>query len=304
MPTWLFDRLRDHRATTPANGQPPANGAPIPEGQRDVTLTSLAGSMRRRGMTAEAIYAALAMTNTQRCRPPLSDDSVRRIAESVSRYPPDTNHLPIEAVPLSDQFNAEALVAAHGANLRYCFPWSKWLVWEQTRWRVDHTGAVMRLAKQAVKELARVIETLEDTATIKAYLAHVKGSLAATKLKAMIELAASEPGVPVLPDELDHDTWALNVMNGTLDLRTGELHPHRRDMLLTKLAPVAYDPEAECPRWKQFLREIFQDDKELISFIQRAIGYSLTAQTQHFCYEPQTSCNQLIGQGLQRRHVF
>lgn len=189
--------------------------------------------------------------------------------------------------PLSDQFNAEVLVAAYGADLRYCFPWGKWLVWTPPRWQVDHTGAVMRRAKQAVKGLAHTIATLDDAAT-KTYLAHIKSSLAVTKLKAMLELAASEPGIPILPDELDRDLWVLNVQNGTLDLRTGELHPHRRDTLLTKLTPVAYDPETDCPRWEQFLREIFQDDQNLIRFIQRAVGYSLTGDTRErvlfICY--------------------
>jgi putative DNA primase/helicase len=287
MPAWLVDRLREHRTTAPVNGQPSVDGAPIADGQRNVTLTSLAGSMRRRAMTADEIHAALAVVNLQRCQPPLPDDVVRRIAASVSRYIP-ANSQTVEAVPLSDQFNAEALVAEHGADLRYCFPWGKWLVWTPPRWQVDHTGAVMRRAKQAVKGLARTIETLEDTATIKAYLAHIKSSLAATKLKAMLELATAEPGVPVLPDELDRDPWALNVQNGTLDLRNGALRPHECDALLTKLAPVAYNPEAACPRWEQFLLEIFQDDQELVRFIQRAVGYSLTGDTREralfICY--------------------
>jgi hypothetical protein len=64
------------------------DGDAIPEGQRDTALTSLAGSMRRRGMTEEEILAALQVTNAKRCKPPLPDVEVRRIAESVSRYAP------------------------------------------------------------------------------------------------------------------------------------------------------------------------------------------------------------------------
>lgn len=75
------------------NGAPPARvtaaaGAPIPEGTRNVELASLAGAMRRAGFDALAIHAALHDTNSRRCRPPLDEREVRRIAESVARYEP------------------------------------------------------------------------------------------------------------------------------------------------------------------------------------------------------------------------
>jgi putative DNA primase/helicase len=100
----------------------------------------------------------------------------------------------------------------------------------------------------------------------------------------MIELAKSEPGIPVRPRELDADPWVLNLSNGTLDLQTGQLREHRREDLLTKLAPVAYDPAAQCPRWEAFLDRIFAEDVELIRFVQKAVGYSLTGSTQEQCF--------------------
>ena len=92
----------------------------------------------------------------------------------------------------------------------------------------------------------------------------------------MIELAQSERCIPVLPEQLDADPWLLNCLNGVLDLRTGRLHPHRRGDLFTKLAPVAYEPEAECPTWKAFLHSIMDGNRELIGFLQRFAGYALT----------------------------
>jgi hypothetical protein len=60
----------------------------IPQGRRNTTLTSLAGSMRRRGMTEDEILAALLVANEQRCEPPLDEEEVRQIAKSVSEYDP------------------------------------------------------------------------------------------------------------------------------------------------------------------------------------------------------------------------
>src|SRR5262245_39089456 len=101
-------------------------------------------------------------------------------------------------------------------------------------------------------------------------------SEAAARLNAQLDLARSEPGVPVLPAELDTDPWLFNCVNGTLDLRTGGLRPHRREDLLTKLCPTAYRPGTPCPAWLRFLSGIFQDDEGVIVFVQRLLGYCLT----------------------------
>lgn len=85
-PTWLLDMVR---ASTNGRHEP---AGPIPEriseGGRNATLTSLAGSMRRRGASEESILAALEAENATRCMPPLPDDEVRRIASSVAQYTP------------------------------------------------------------------------------------------------------------------------------------------------------------------------------------------------------------------------
>lgn len=89
-------------------------------------------------------------------------------------------------------------------------------------------------------------------------------------------LHTAAPRLAVDLDILDADPMLLNCPNGTVDLRTGELRHHRAEDFLTKMTNVPFDPAAVCPRWERFLTEIFQGDGELISFIQRALGYSLT----------------------------
>jgi putative DNA primase/helicase len=85
-PGWLLRLLQESQKTRANEGT--AIGDAIPEGQRNDTLTSLAGTMRRRGMGAEEIEAALLVTNNKRCEPPLAEDEVRKIASSVCRYKP------------------------------------------------------------------------------------------------------------------------------------------------------------------------------------------------------------------------
>jgi len=104
-------------------------------------------------------------------------------------------------------------------------------------------------------------------------------SEAAKRLEAGIKLAASETAVGVRVEDLDADPYLLNVENGTLNLRTGELRPHRREDLLTKVAAVAYDRDAPCPRWLAFLDETFGGDAALIG----SAGYALTGDTSEQC---------------------
>lgn len=99
----------------------------------------------------------------------------------------------------------------------------------------------------------------------------------------MVSLAQSEPGVPTSPDQLDRNPYLLNCLNGTIDLKTGDLRPHNPQEFITKILPVEYDPKATCPQWINFLEVLFNRICDLISFIRRAIGYSLTGDTSEQC---------------------
>jgi putative DNA primase/helicase len=202
---------------------------------------------------------------------------------------PDTG---IERILLTDVGNGKRFAAEHGSIARFCHPWSKWLLWDGTRWRIDDTGRAMALAKQTILGLfrwaAKQIESLagdesdeakSKAAAIRKVLNHALKSQHVNRLKAMLDLAKSEPGIPILPDVLDADPWALNLANGTLDLKTGLLRPHSQPDYLTKICPVAFDPSATCHRWENFLAEIFDYCESLMGYMQRLSGYWLTGQT-------------------------
>ncbi len=108
-------------------------------------------------------------------------------------------------------------------------------------------------------------------------------SESAPRLHAMVTLAESEPMIPVLPHQLDANSWLLNCLNGTLELRTGTLREHRREDLLTKCCPVEYDAEATCPRWIAFLSDVMAGNQALMDYLQRAVGYSLTGSVEEQC---------------------
>jgi len=83
--------------------------------------------------------------------------------------------------------------------------------------------------------------------------------------------------VQVEPEELDSDGWLLNVENGTLDLRDGSFREHREEDLITKMAPVRYDPSAQCPKWMAHI-EMFLPNKDIRRQVQRDLGRSLVGK--------------------------
>ncbi|MGI8597500.1 MAG: DNA primase family protein, partial [Thermoleophilaceae bacterium] len=178
----------------------------------------------------------------------------------------------------TDYGNAERLVSAHGGDLRYAHGLG-WLAWDGRRWRRDLDGEVERRAKATVRALYREAGSLEDEGERKALASWARKSEAAPRIAAAIALARTESAVVVGPGALDGAPLLLNVVNGTLDLRTGELREHRREDLLTKLAPVAWVPGSRDPAWERFLEHTTGGDAELAAFLQRAAGYTLTGDT-------------------------
>jgi P4 family phage/plasmid primase-like protien len=229
----------------------------------------------------------------------------------------DAPDAPVEAdeIHLTDRGNALRLVRAHGHTLHYLYWWKQWLSWKDGRWAIDDGNIVESAAKGVVAELYRwaaakllgLAETTElsftdpdnkahqeEVARVQSVLKWAHKSEGAPRIHAMVDLARSEHGIPVSPEQLDANPWLLNCRNGTIDLRTGHLRPHRRGDLLTKHIPLNYDPHATCPQWQAFLWHVMggpardEDGNEqvllerheratrLVEFLQRAVGYSLT----------------------------
>jgi putative DNA primase/helicase len=301
-PGWMVARWGAHGNGTAGQHrrqEPLGEDEPINDGSRNTRLISLAGTMRRRGMAYEEIAAALLVTNERRCRPPLGDEVVRKIATSVCRYKPTdtiligvwlTGRLPKGGAPaaggtarLTDVGNARRLVGLFGEDLRHCHPWKRDLVWTGTHWREDDTGQAERWAKETAEVIfaEAAAEANEEKRAV--LTKHALKSEGAAHIGAMAALARSEPGVPVLPGDMDCDPFLFNVLNGTVNLRTGQLRPHRREDLLTKLAPVAYDPDATCPLWERSLRRWMDDNEDLIAYLRRVVGYGLTGDVSEQC---------------------
>jgi putative DNA primase/helicase len=182
-------------------------------------------------------------------------------------------------LPLNDLGNSKRLVQLHGFQCRHVHQWG-WLVYDGRRWFRDVVGAMPRFAKGTVM---RMQTSLDDTTAIDRMLAkdfakHAFASGSAGKIQSMVQLAASDTAVAARFEDFDRHGWLLNVRNGVLDLTTGQLRPHDPELNITQLVNIEFHPEAQCPRWLRFLEEMFLGDAEMLSFIQKSVGYTLTGE--------------------------
>ncbi|MFC1903728.1 phage/plasmid primase, P4 family [Chloroflexota bacterium] len=188
---------------------------------------------------------------------------------------------------LTDMGNAERLDDQFGDWLHYCYERNLWLVWNGKVWEWDMGSKITAFAKLAVRNIYSEAANESDKEKRSKLVDHAKSSESDHRIKAMISMARSEPGIPVHLEDLDKDLWLLNIKNGTIDLKTGLRKSHDPLDLITKIVPVDYDPKAHSKVWEKFLACIFTN-KDLNEFVQRSAGYSITGdqseQAFFFCH--------------------
>jgi putative DNA primase/helicase len=221
-------------------------------------------------------------------------DDQHVVAEVVDFVLPALEVLPVGVADDTELANAYRLLRDHGDDLRFAKALG-WLNWDGRRWAIDQSGQAERcmfdvaralasrgyellaLATSASKAVRRAIKraerdlVAEGTAALKAgrdlqSTRTMKNSLAAASV--LCELA-------VAVDDLDCNPWLFTCANGTIDLRSGALREHRREDLITRASPVAYDPNAAAPMWERFQSEVHPDVANR-AFNQRHYGYTLT----------------------------
>lgn len=204
---------------------------------------------------------------------------------------------------LDDMGNAKRFIDLFGEDFRYNYTDKIFLYWDGCRWAADQTGAVERSADVSVEAMSAEAEWYEssgDEDAAKAFRKHIKASRSNKSKTNMLKEV--QHNMPIMPFQLDKHKMAFNVPNGTLSLKSGQLVPAKRDYFITKFSPIEYPvwcntelttdssgdilhqtDNADCALWQKFLDDIFGGDKELIRYIQKAVGYSMTGDTSEQC---------------------
>jgi len=308
-PQWLVDLVSGVNGVGSKPAFPDVT-KPLTENQNEQLFT-VSLELLRHGMTEENVLSYLMWLQEQGQVPdadptnPWTEVDFRKIVQSAAKHETATQEQSsraartfakvtgIETVPryvaktgMSTVDNVARFVAAYGETVAYN-PESGWYLWDGRRWVHDLDG--LRVTHLATKVVERMF--LEATQL---------GGKAGDALHKWVTLVSRSPGqitatarlargVPeILRGIADFDDpirtgHLLNTQNGVLDLVTGELRPHRPDLLITGVVPTEWDPTAKCPTWESTLALAFDGDREMIEFVQRAMGYTLSGDVSEQC---------------------
>jgi len=233
-----------------------------------------------------------------------TDKKIIELQQRIDRETREREELPpVEAYAADDAptisdtdiANARRLAARHGQDPRFT-PERGWLVWDGRRWAVD--DKCVQVQARAKDTALAIFDEIKNAADRDIRMRHAKHSQSRSAIEAMIWLARSEPGIPARLTQFDVDGWLLNVGNGTLNLRTGELRAHARADLLTNIVEINFNPVAEYELWDAFLWRVTDRNEDLYRYLRRFVGYLLVGDTS------EQSLHFLFGLGANGKSVF
>lgn len=225
-----------------------------------------------------AVPFAEALDDLPPIEPPVNDE----VQDDVDR--PD--------YPLADLGMALRLRDSFDGNVKFTIE-AGFFIYNGVTWEQDTLGTVrahhhqllldLEAEAEAALEAARLADDGSDRAA-RALLSHVRSSMTSRGINAALGELKVMPDVACSFADFDAHAELLAFKNGVVNLRTGELEPAHRDLLLTRQLDFDYDPNAECPHWHSFLADVFPNDGDMPAYLQRLIGYGISGSSEEQCF--------------------
>jgi putative DNA primase/helicase len=192
--------------------------------------------------------------------------------------------------PLTELGDAECFAKRYSDELRYDYRRGMWLIADEETglWLHDSTERVITRAGESIRHRQTVALDIEDN---NERLNAVKWTMAGESRSRMNNVLSLAQALPPIADDgahWDERPYLLGVMNGVVDLTNGTVRRALPEERVSQQARVIYDPAAECPLWLATLAGVFRSDdpaesQRVIDFMQRALGYSITADCREEC---------------------
>ena len=185
----------------------------------------------------------------------------------------------VETVEFSEDDLALRFARRHADEFRYVPRWNCWMFWDGKRWSEDERTRAFSLAREVGREASLQMQALRKNKRSAKNPSSATNLASAKTRAAIIKLASSDERLVATVDQWDRDPWLLNTPGGVIDLRTGEVSPHRQDHYMTQITSVSANDKCLTPLWDDFLKRVTGNDQEYIDFLQRIGGYTLTGIT-------------------------
>jgi len=243
----------------------------VDDGIRDTSLFKFACKLRGMDVPYEDAMNKVIVA-ARNCTPPMEDSVAIKCLDSAQKYKPNSKKP-------TDTGNAIRLVKLFGSDIRYVYEFKKWIYWDDSRWIFDEDGYMFRLAKKTARSISQEAANEADESRRRTLIQHALKSENKQQLDSMIQVAKTEEGITISQSQLDQDKYLLGVINGVVNLRTGDLLDSSKENMITKRCGTIFNPNAEYPQWLHFINEITDGDKELANYLKKIVGYSLTGET-------------------------
>ena len=209
----------------------------------------------------------------------------KQLAKAIKELSADlkSNKYVTGEMQFTDVTNSMYFLKAFGNRLRYCKMWNKFLVWNGTCWEIDNRGTVDEWVLEFIHSMYRGLRFIKDQRLAESFEKHLIKSESYRNLQSLLGVCQMSKEIKVSDTELDTFDYLFNTKNSTINLLNGKSKECDIKDLSTKCSNFIFDPEAECPTWNSFLLQIFNNDLELIHFIQKAMGYTLSGDISEQC---------------------
>ena len=176
---------------------------------------------------------------------------------------------------LNDTGNAHRFIDENGINLRYNIDNHSWMIWNGEYWQYDIFNNVKNIAEILIEKMKLEAFSINDIEKQKEAFKNINRLFNSNGKELMLKEAQHIQGIPVNNEMFDKDPYLLNCKSGVIDLRNGKVTPHDRNLLLSQYTECSLTKQKPV-KFLKFLNDIFEGDKELIHYLHKAFGYSLT----------------------------
>lgn len=207
------------------------------------------------------------------------DNPLRYALSKLFDNQEETKEFPIRSY--DDTGNADRFIDRYGNLYKYSYIANKFYIYDGMKWKIDDKGSIRKLIDEMIESIKdeKIIhgdDVTEEEARefFQKYYKKTRGTQA--KKNIMNELMHRRPATP---DDFDRDDMLINVANGYIDLTSRELYKHDINKIFSQITNTDYTEKMQPAVWLDFLNDIFAGDQEVIRYIQKALGYSLTGST-------------------------